>query len=92
MNRRDLVKAIAEQTGVDNKTVDTVVKGFTDVTTTTVASGEPVAISGFAKFAKVQTAARQGRNPATGETIQIPAKKKVRVTPLKAFKDAVLAG
>ena len=92
MNRRDLVKAIAAQTEVDAKTVDAVVKGFTDVTTKTVASGDPVAISGFAKFAKVQTAARQGRNPATGETIQIPAKKKVRVTPLKAFKDAVLAG
>jgi DNA-binding protein HU-beta len=92
VNRRDLVKAIAEQTGVDAKTVDTVVKGFTDVTTSTVAGGDPVAITGFAEFAKVQTSARMGRNPATGEAIHIPAKKKVRITPLKAFKDAVLAG
>lgn len=92
MNRRDLVKAIAEETGVEAKTVDAVVKGFTDVVTKTVAGGDPVAISGFAKFAKVQTNARMGRNPATGEQIHIPAKKKARITPLKAFKDAVLAG
>lgn len=92
MNRRDLVKAIAEETGVDNKTVDAVVKGFTDVVTKTVAAGDPVSISGFAKFAKVETSARMGRNPQTGEAIQIPARKKARITPLKAFKDAVLAG
>lgn len=92
MNRRELVKAIAEQTEVDVKTVDAVVKGFTDVTTATVAKGEPVAITGFCKFAKVERAARQGRNPATGETIQIAASKKARITPLKGFKDAVMAG
>ena len=67
MNRRDLVKAIAAQTEVDAKTVDAVLKGFTDVTTAVVSQGEPVAITGFAKFAKVERAARMGRNPATGE-------------------------
>jgi DNA-binding protein HU-beta len=90
MNRRDLVKAIAAQTEVDVKTVDAVLKGFTDVTTHVVAKGEPVAITGFAKFAKVERAARMGRNPATGEAIKIKASKKVRVTPLKAFKDSVM--
>ena len=90
MNRRDLVKAIAAQTEVDAKTVDAVLKGFTDVTTAVVAQGEPVAITGFAKFAKVERAARMGRNPATGEPIQIKASKKARITPLKGFKDAVM--
>jgi DNA-binding protein HU-beta len=90
MNRRDLVKAIAAQTEVDTKTVDAVLKGFTDVTTAIVSQGEPVAISGFAKFAKVERAARMGRNPATGEPIQIKASKKARITPLKGFKDAVM--
>jgi DNA-binding protein HU-beta len=90
MNRRDLVKAIAAQTDVDAKTVDAVLKGFTDVTTHVVAKGEPVAISGFAKFAKVERAARMGRNPATGETIKIKASKKARITPLKGFKDSVM--
>jgi DNA-binding protein HU-beta len=90
MNRRDLVKAIAAQTEVDAKTVDAVVKGFTDVVTAVVAKGEPVAITGFAKFAKVERAARMGRNPATGEPVKIKASKKARITPLKGFKDAVL--
>jgi DNA-binding protein HU-beta len=90
VNRRDLVKAIAAQTGVDAKTVDVVVKGFTDVTTAVVSKGEPVAITGFAKFSKVERAARMGRNPATGEAIKIKASKKARITPLKGFKDAVM--
>ena len=92
MNRRELVVAVAGETGVDSKQVDAVIKGFTDVVTSTVAGGEVVAITGFCKFAKVERAARMGRNPATGETIRIKASKKARITPLKAFKDAVLAG
>jgi DNA-binding protein HU-beta len=90
VNRRDLVKAIAAQTEVDAKTVDAVLKGFTDVTTAVVSKGEPVAITGFAKFSKVERAARMGRNPATGEAIKIKASKKARITPLKGFKDAVM--
>src|SRR5213593_1575308 len=90
MNRRELVQAVATQTGVDGREVDAVLKGFTDVVTAVVSKGEPVAISGFAKFAKVERAARMGRNPATGETIQIKASKKARITPLKGFKDAVM--
>jgi len=60
------------------------------VVTAVVAKGEPVAITGFAKFAKVERAARMGRNPATGEAIKIKASKKARITPLKGFKDAVM--
>ena len=90
MNRRDLVKAIAAQTETDVKTVDAVIKGFTDVTTAVVSKGEPVAITGFCKFSKVERAARMGRNPATGEAIKIKASKKARITPLKGFKDAVM--
>ena len=51
MNRRDLVKAIAAHTGEDAKQVDAIIKGFTDVVTGVVSKGEPVAITGFAKFA-----------------------------------------
>lgn len=90
MNRRELVQAVAAHTGVDGKQVDQVLRGFTDVVTAVVSKGEPVGISGFAKFSKVERAARTGRNPQTGETIKIKASKKARITPLKAFKDAVL--
>jgi DNA-binding protein HU-beta len=90
VNRRDLVNAVANHTGRDRKEVDEVLKGFTDVVTAVVAKGEPVAISGFAKFVKVDRPARMGRNPQTGEPVKIKASKKARITPLKAFKDSVM--
>jgi DNA-binding protein HU-beta len=90
MNRRDLVRAVAAETGEEAKTIDSALRGFTDVVTAAVAKGEPVSISGFAKFAKVERAARMGRNPATGEQIRIKASKRARITALKGFKDAVL--
>ena len=90
MNRRELVNAVAAHSGADSKTVDGVLRGFTDVVLATVSKGDPVVITGFAKFAKIQTKARMGRNPATGEAIKIKASKKARITPLKGFKDVVL--
>ncbi|MHB1855764.1 MAG: HU family DNA-binding protein, partial [Acidimicrobiales bacterium] len=91
MNRRDLVKAVAAHTGLEGRHVDDALKGFQDVVTAVVSKGEAVSISGFAKFAKVERAARMGRNPATGEAIRIKASKKARITPMKAFKDAVMS-
>jgi DNA-binding protein HU-beta len=90
MNRRELVNAIAAHTGMEARQTDAFLRGFTEVTTAVVAKGEPVAISGFAKFVKVQRAARMGRNPQTGEPVKIKASKRARITPLKGFKDAVL--
>ncbi len=93
MNRRELVNAVAVQTGKTNKEIDQVLKAFQDVVTAVVAVGkEPVNISGFCKFVKVNRPARMGRNPATGEAIKIKASKKARITPLKAFKDSVMSG
>jgi len=91
MNKRELAKAVAVHADVDLKTVSTVLEGFTDVVTAVVSQGEPVAITGFAKFVKVNRPARMGRNPATGEAIRIKASKKARITPVKAFKDAVMS-
>ncbi|MDQ1566937.1 MAG: DNA-binding protein HU-beta [Actinomycetota bacterium] len=90
MNRRELIAAIAAHSDAEPKTVDAVLRGFTDVVCATVAKGDPVVLSGFAKFAKIQTKARMGRNPATGAAIKIKASKKARITPLKGFKDIVL--
>ena len=92
MNRRDLVTAIAERTESDKKSADAFLAAFTEVVTETVAAGDPVAITGFAKFYRRETTARMGRNPATGETIRIKAKRSAKITPLKQFKDAVLSG
>ena len=90
MNRRELVNAVAAHGGLEPKQVDATLRSLTDVITAVVSKGEPVQISGFAKFAKVERAARMGRNPATGEPVKIKASKKARITPLKAFKDAVM--
>jgi DNA-binding protein HU-beta len=90
VNRRDLVIAVSTQSGVDRKDVDNVLKGFTDVVTAVVSKGEPVSISGFAKFVKVDRPARMGRNPQTQQPVRIKASKKARITPLKGFKDAVV--
>jgi DNA-binding protein HU-beta len=90
MNRRDLVQAVATQTGVERRDVDNVLRGFTDVVTAVVSKGEPVSISGFAKFVKVDRPARMGRNPQTQQPVRIKASKKARITPLKGFKDAVV--
>jgi len=90
LNRSQLVKAVAAHTGQDPKTVDAAIRGLTEVITAVNAKGEPVAISGFAKFARVDRPARMGRNPATGAPVKIKASKKARITALKAYKDAVM--
>src|SRR6202789_2016496 len=85
MNKRELERAVAVQAGGEWKTVVSLIDGFTEVVTAVVSKGEPVSIPGFAKFVKVNRAARMGRNPATGEAIRIKASKKARITPVKAF-------
>jgi len=92
LNRRELVLALAERTETDRKSADAALQAFIDVVTEAVAKGDPVRITGFAKFARIDRKARMGRNPATGETIRIKAKRVARITPLKDFKDAALTG
>ena len=92
MNRRELVAEIAERLEIDKRSAEAFVQHFVDIITEKVSKGEPVSIPGFAKFARRDSKARMGRNPATGEAIRIKASKKVRITPLKAFKDAALSG
>lgn len=90
MNKRDLATAVAERSEMNRKDVEDVLAAFESVVTETVASGDSVMLTGFCKFVRRDAPARQGRNPQTGETIQIKAKRTVRITPLKRFKDAVL--
>lgn len=92
MNRRELVAEISERLESDKRSAEAFVQHFVDIITEKVSKGEPVSIPGFAKFARRDSKARMGRNPATGEAIRIKASKKVRITPLKAFKDAALSG
>ena len=90
MKKRELIQAVAIHADVDNKTAARLVEGTIDVILATVAKGEIVNLSGFAKFAKIKRPARMGRNPATGETIKIKAKTVAKITALKGFKDIAL--
>ena len=92
MNKRELAAAIAERSGRDKRDVEAVLNEFVSTVTDTVASGEPVVLTGFAKFVRVERGPRIARNPQTGAPVKVPAKKAARITPLKAFKDAVVAG
>jgi DNA-binding protein HU-beta len=58
----------------------------------TTTTGESVNFPGFCKFNVVDRPARMGRNPATGESIKIKAKRAVKITPLKNYKDAAMNG
>ena len=92
MNRSQLLNKFAEDNDISRKQADEYVSSLVTIITGSVASGEDVAISGFAKFRRIDRPARLARNPATGETVRVKAKRVARITPLKNFKDAVLSG
>ena len=92
MNRSQLLNAFAEANELTRKEADALVTSLLEIITNSVASGDDVAISGFAKFKRIDRPARMARNPATGEQVRVKAKRVARITPLKNFKDAVLSG
>jgi DNA-binding protein HU-beta len=92
VNRSQLLNEFAGRLDKSRKEADEILTTLTDLITATVSTGEDVAISGFAKFRRIDRPARMARNPATGEQVRVAAKRVARITPLKAFKDAVLSG
>ncbi len=73
MNKKELVSAVAEASGVSKKDTEAVISAFTEVVGDAMKNGEKVQLVGFGTFETTQRAARIGRNPATGETMQIEA-------------------
>ncbi len=90
MTKSQLVQKLADAASISKKQADTVLQTLVQVTVASVKKGDPVKIPGLGTFRKVQTKARMGRNPQTGEPIKIPARKKVRFSVAKSFKDSVL--
>ena len=90
MTKSQLVQKLAEASELSKKQADATLLALVDLTVGTVKKGEPVKIPGLGTFRKVQTKARMGRNPQTGEPIKIPARKKVRFSVAKTFKESVL--
>lgn len=89
MNKKELVKAMSEQLGTTQKAAAEQLDAVLDVITAALVAGEDVKISGFGTFSVTERAAREGRNPQTGETIQIAASKSPKFKAAKALKDAV---
>jgi DNA-binding protein HU-beta len=90
VNKRELVGAVAAHTETDAKSTQKIVDGTIDVILATVAKGEVVNLAGFAKFERKSRPARLARNPQTGATVKVPAKKVAKITALKGFKDVAL--
>ena len=89
MNRMELVAAIAEKSELSKKDAEKALKAFTDVVAEELGKGEQIQLVGFGTFKVSERAAREGRNPQTGEPMQIKASKSPNFTAGKALKDAL---
>lgn len=89
MTKADFVAKMVEKTGFTKADAENAVNAFLETITATLNSGDKVAFAGFGTFEVVERAARTGRNPQTGETIQVQASKVPKFKPGKGLKDAV---
>ena len=89
MNKNEFVAAIAEKSGLTKKDAEAALNAYTEVVTDALKAGDSVQLIGFGTFEVRERAARQGRNPHTGEIIEIAAAKAPAFKPGKALKDAI---
>lgn len=89
MKKEDLARLVSDEAGITQKAagqmVDTVIEGISSA----LENGDSVSLLGFGSFKVVERSAREGRNPRTGEKIQIPASKSVKFAPGKLLKQRV---
>ena len=89
MNKTELVNVVAAEAEVSKKDAEAVIAATVNAITEALKSGDKVQLLGFGTFEVKDVAAREGRNPKTGETIEISACKKPSFSAAKALKDAV---
>ena len=89
MNKTELIAAIAAKAEMTKKDAEKALRAFEEVVTEELVKGGKVQLVGFGTFDVAARAAREGRNPQTGETMQIPASNAPRFKVGKALKDAV---
>lgn len=89
MNKTELVAAIAEKSELSKKDSEKALKAFVETVTDELKKGEKIQLVGFGTFEVQHREAREGRNPATKEKIQIPASNAPKFKAGKALKDAV---
>ena len=91
MNRVELVAAMADKAGLAKKDAEKALKAFTDVVAEELKKGEKIQLVGFGTFEVSERAAREGRNPRSGETMTIAACKAPKFKAGKALKDMINA-
>lgn len=89
MNKAELVSAIADKAELSKKDAEAALKAFTDVIAEELKKGEKIQLVGFGTFEVAERAARDGRNPQTGEVMPIPASKAPKFKAGKALKDEI---
>jgi DNA-binding protein HU-beta len=89
VNKNELVGVVADNTGLSRSDAAKAVDGVFDAISSALKGGDEVRLVGFGTFTVSQRAASEGRNPRTGETIQIPASKQPKFKAGKGLKDAV---
>ncbi len=89
MNKGDLVDAVADKTGLSKSAAADAVNAAFDAVTDALKKGDKAAFIGFGTFSVSKRAAREGRNPATGKTIKIPAKNVVKFKAGKGLTESV---
>ena len=91
MNKTELIAEIAERAEISKKDAEKALKAFTDVVAEELVKGEKVQLVGFGTFEVSERAAREGRNPKSGEPMRIEASKSPKFKAGKALKDMVNA-
>ncbi len=89
MNKSDLIAAVAAATGISRSNAAGVVDSTFDVISDALRHGDDVRLTGFGTFDVADRAAREGRNPRTGEAVKIPASRQPKFKAGKGLKDAV---
>jgi DNA-binding protein HU-beta len=89
LNKNDLVAAVANDSGLSKRDASKAVDSMISVVIDALKGGDEVRLVGFGTFSVAHRAASQGRNPRTGETIQISASKQPKFKAGRAFKDAI---
>lgn len=87
MNSADLAEIVASAANLTKADARSVVDAVFNAITEAAAKGEEISLNAFGKFKVKESAAREGRNPATGEAMQIAASRKLAFAPAKAVKD-----
>ena len=89
MNKQELIDQVVKKTGQSKGSITEALDAVTEAIKTAVAEGDTIQLVGFGSFSRGERAAREGRNPKTGESLQIAAAYTAKFTAGKAFKDVI---